>query len=532
MADFHRCCEQIAKRFLQTVVIVDDEAYIRRSAQPPGVLETPGRDARVHGAKEETESETEPAKPFNHSLDAGLLSKSFSEHGLICAVVTPAFDGDTADDALVPPVTRTDIVILDWRLNDDDGEMTLSILKHILKDDAGKRLRLIAIYTGEQNISGIGQTILEQFDEFKDREHGVVLSSRHCRIVIYAKSNVHLAVNLEERSVSESDLPRKLIKDFAIMTGGLLPNIALTALAAIRENTHKILERFDSKLDPAFLTHRACLLFPDDSQQDMVNQLANELYAVMNEGVAAENPAGMQAIQTWMEYYFRSDSKLDLGLDKTSRNKTMSRDQALTLLKYGIEDDRKPDVLNKKKGFLSLTTAFSNGGNPDDQLDLQFAWMLNFRTIFNAPPPTLGLGSVLRKSQENEEQFFVCMRPRCDSVRLQQATTFLLLPLIDPDHHLLQFVLCKDKDTYKRISVCMEMNQWSLVKFQPNQYTQSVVAEHDSTGFYFTDTASVRFDWLGELKMEFAQRIAHEFTSGLSRVAVTDSEWLLGKAKQ
>ena len=524
MADFHRRCEEIAKRFLQTVVIVDDEAYIRRSAQPPGVLETPGRDARVHRAREETEFETEPAKPPDHGLDAGLLSKSFSEHGLICAVVTPAFDGDMADDALVPSVMwRTDIVILDWRLNDDHGERTLSILKHILKDDAGKRLRLIAIYTGEQDLSGIGETILEQFREFKDSEHGVVLSSRHCRIVIYAKSDVHLAVNLEERSVSESDLPRKLIRDFAIMTGGLLPNIALTALAAIRENTHKVLERFDSKLDPAFLTHRACLPFPDDSQQDMVNQLANELYAVMNEGVAAENPTGMQAIKAWLKSDFGPDSQLHIG-----KNKIISSDEAIVLLEFGIEDERKPSALSKKD-YRFFTSAFSKDENLEYRLDLQFAWMLHFRTVFNAPSPTLRLGSVLRR----EKQFFVCMRPRCDSVRLQQTATFFLLPLIDPAGKPIQIVLRTNADTYKRVGVCMEMNQWLLVPFQPDQDTKSVIAKcNGDADFYFTDTHNTRFDWLGELKMEFAQRIVHEFTSGLSRVAVTDSEWLRREEKQ
>ena len=527
MADFHRRCEQIAKRFLQTAVIVDDGAYIRESARPTGDLETPGRDTRVHGAKEETESETKPAKPSNHSLDAGLLSKSFSEHGLICAVVTPAFDGDMANDALVPTVRRTDIVILDWRLNDDDGEKTLLILRHILKDDASKRLRLIAIYTGEQDLSGIGETILEQFGEFKDCEHGVVLSSCHSRIVIYAKSDVPLAVNLEERSVSESDLPRKLIKDFAIMTGGLLPNIALTALAAIRENTHKILERFDSRLDPAFLTHRACLPFPDDSQQDMVNQLANELYAVMNEGVAAENPTGMQAIKAWLKSDFGPGSQLHIG-----KNKTISSDEAIVLLEFGIEDKRKPSALSKKD-YRFFTSAFSKDENLEYRLDLQFAWMLHFRTVFNAPSPTLRLGSVLRRSHENEEQFFVCMRPRCDSVRLQQTATFFLLPLIDPAGKPIQIVLRTNADTYKRVGVCMEMNQWLLVPFQPDQDTKSVIAKcNGDADFYFTDTCNIRFDWLGELKMEFAQRIAQEFASELSRVAVTDSEWLRKEEKQ
>ena len=36
----------------------------------------------------------------------------------------------------------------------------------------------------------------------------------------------------------------------------------------------------------------------------------------------------------------------------------------------------------------------------------------------------------------------------------------------------------------------------------------------------------MRFVWQGELKAEFAQRIAQTFTANLSRVAVDESEWL------
>ncbi len=51
-------------------------------------------------------------------------------------------------------------------------------------------------------------------------------------------------------------------------------------------------------------------------------------------------------------------------------------------------------------------------------------------------------------------------------------------------------------------------------------------------GFEFTDTCGKRYKWRGELKAEFAQRIAQNFADSLSRVAVDESEWLRRMARQ
>ena len=147
------------------------------------------------------------------------------------------------------------MVILDWQLHRDNGKKALELLEKLLKDDDIGRLRLIAIYTGENNICAIGSTIQEKFQQqgwdFQSNELDVELSYGHCRIVIYAKFGTSLASGLEDRAISEDAIPKRLIGDFADMTKGLLPSIALTSLAAIRENAHKVLDSFSSELDPA-----------------------------------------------------------------------------------------------------------------------------------------------------------------------------------------------------------------------------------------------------------------------------------------
>ena len=57
---------------------------------------------------------------------------------------------------------------------------------------------------------------------------------------------------------------------------------------------------------------------------------------------------------------------------------------------------------------------------------------MSFRTVYNAPPPTLWLGSVVTMVMDTEEAHLICMRPRCDCVRLDKETTFTFLPLVAP----------------------------------------------------------------------------------------------------
>ncbi|MDE0145354.1 MAG: response regulator receiver domain [Nitrospira sp.] len=517
MSDFSRHCEKIAEHFLQTAIVVDDGAHIAVKTPSHTSLVKPDR----HTLSKRDKQGTERDELDRQSLDARVIVDSFAEKGMICGIIAPM-----SSNGIVENVGRAakcaDIVILDWHLDGDNGQEALSILKSILDDDADGRLRLVAIYTGESDIRRIGQTIKNELHkggrEFENKNNqDVVLSHQHCRIVIYAKPDTQLIQDLRDRSITEADLPKVLIRDFASMTQGLLPNIALTSLAAIRNNAHKVLDKFEANLDPAFLTHRACLPSPDDSQQHMVNHLASELHSIIDDAVVKESPADLEAIEKWLtknpdcrEYVF-------------GENKKMSVDQTIELLKEGLK--QKPGPLSRSNDFRILSSGFT-GTDDGEKLDLRLAWLMNFRTIFDAPAPRLHLGTALRKDTGGESSdFFLCMRPRCDSVRLDGEEAFLLLPLIEPKPKTIQLVLQENDNTYRRVSICTSMTQWSLRKFLPNN-KGFVIAEKAEESFLFKDVEKTQFYWLGELKSEFTQRVAQEFASELSRVAIDNSEWL------
>ena len=220
------------------------------------------------------------------------------------------------------------MVILDWQLYQDNGEKALELLKKLLKSDEVGRLRLIAIYTGEHDICAIGNRLQQEFQQqgwnFQSNKLGVELSYEHCRIVIYAKSGTSLKPGLEDRAISEDGIARRLIGDFADMTKGLLPSIALTSLTAVRENAHKVLDSFSSDLDPAFLAHRVCLPSPDDSQQHMVSLLENELQAIMNDATMEMNPASLEAVKDWLDSKFNQDTKFLFGKKELSFSRCCS----------------------------------------------------------------------------------------------------------------------------------------------------------------------------------------------------------------
>lgn len=523
MNDFSQRCTRIAERFLLTAVIVDDRAHYDGSSPPPTELKKPDRRASARPAEKSDESEAIDVRL--HSLNARVLVDAFSERGLICAVVAPR--PDTAPDAtVVPAAKRADIVVLDWQLNQDDGKGALSVLSKIIEADAGERLRLVAVYTGEQDIIAIGQTIEREMRKrewtFKPDDRGVVLSYRHCRIVIYAKPDTQLVPGLKNRSIPEKAVPESLIGDFVDMTTGLLPGIALSSLAAVRDNTHKVLDGFQPSLDAAFLAHRACLPAPEDSRQHIVSQIASELHAIMDDAAVTDNPAGIDAIKDWLEWTAGKENA-----EFTFGKKKLSFDKTFTLLSKGLKS---PNVPLKENDFKYLSSGFAGKQDLADKLDLQLAWMINFRTVFNAPPPVLWLGTVLRRDSDKDDTgFFLCMRPRCDSMRLKGEDIFLLLPLIEPKEKTIQLVIriSSEPETYRRVSVGIQASEWSLVRFVPSKAGGPVTAEKDNDGaFFFVAADETRYQWVGELKAEFAQRIAQHFASGLSRVAVDNSEWL------
>ena len=524
--EFNERCREIAKRFLLTAVVLDDQPYFEFPVS--GGLTPPGRGDHVA-----TDGEQEEGTRDSHSLSATVLTASFVEQGLICGVIQPSAEEKMAD--LPAVVKRADIVVVDWRLNGDDGGRAVELLKCIMRDDANERLRLIAVYTGEPNIRGIGARIAGEleaaghaFESSAGQDSELVYSMRSCLVVIYAKQGTTLEPGLQTKAVSEHDLAARLIGDFTGMVEGLLPSVALTGLTSIRENAHRVLGRFETKLDPAFLTHRACLPSPGDSEQHMVAQLASELHGIMDEAVAKENPAGVDAIERWLAK-FKGGERITFA-----PGKSMTRQQVMKLLTDGL--DKAPGPLSKSRAHSIMTSGFARpqDGLPQE-LDRRLAAMMCFRTVFDRPLKRLWMGTAVRKQDESGDyQHLLCMRPRCDSVRMTKAGSFLFVPLSGHIRNTVQIVapVEQDAESHPRFSVDTNMSEWLMVDFEPDGGVRSVVARRDGATSYFVSTDDTRYEWIGELKLELAQSLAQSLASSLSGVALDRSEWLRRSERQ
>lgn len=505
---------ELVRRFLQTAVVVDDEAYMApiEGAGPKVEVVTPGR--RPSTGSEEGQGPA--SRGLEHSLDARAIMESFYGLGVVCGVVGPKH-------STTESVRQADIVILDWLLKGNKPECTLKLLEELLVGEREQHsLRLVAIYTGEATLEDIYQIVFEKLKDSgldpKANGDKTAIPYRHGRLVLYAKSGVNLAGTLKDRSVAEEELPKKLVDDFVFMTEGLLPGIALTSLTAVREGEHKILDRFSAELDPAFLAHRACLPDPEDAERQIVAHVAEELRGLADEAVAAESPAGKQAVKSWVQQDGRCSFEFGqrkLDLEETIRLATEGLDKSAL----------------GKSAFDKLSSGFARDGDCD--LDRRLAWIMSFRTVYNAPPPTLWLGSVVTVNKDGDAQHLICIRPRCDSVRLKEETTFGFLRLRPPAKNKPQIVIEIDQQ-FRRLSIELDSSGWVLSQFQPEENSRAVTATMQGAngGFEFKDTSGTRYEWQGELKAEYAQRIVQTFATVLSRVAVDESEWLRRMAER
>ena len=124
----------------------------------------------------------------------------------------------------------------------------------------------------------------------------------------------------------------------------------------------------------------------------------------------------------------------------------------------------------------------------------------------------------------------ICIRPRCDCVRLKGESAFIFLPLDKPEYKTEQIIV-KLGNEFRRMRVKFKIDGWVHRKFMPSKHLGEVVAIKETSNvaddaFSFTDKCGKRYTWRGELKTEYMHRIVQKLSEELSRVAVDESEWL------
>jgi len=543
----------IAQDFLQTVVIVDDQADLGLGnvGGPVSVIgSNSAADAQVEGdgvlgrdpeadSPSTVDIEAEPSpdlvEPTDDALsvaehgvlDAKKIINEFAQLGLVCGVIRPE-EAEDIGPIVNTAARRADVLILDWWMHGDAGTTSKAIVEQLASSDGHQdRLRLVIIYTAAQDLRRVAEEVSGSLGDAKVAHNRVVAGS--IRLVVLAKPDTQVDPSLSEDVVPFDAFPARVVKEFAGAVEGLLSNVAFAALAAIRSNTHRMLNRFDHALDPAFLGHRMLLPDPEDAERHLVELILQELSAVLESAAVGRN-ADYEAVHQLVSDSVLTVEHLEKLGEFAARNEMSIADLAMQFVKLGVNDPEcKLSIKERKeiRGWISTIFTFGSDELEDISPDVGKEWsVLMFNKLqYGDRRSELRLGVVVRDSITGA--FMLCMQPVCDSVRLNARTSFPFLPLEEASGSA--DIVIRHSGAYHLLNVKLRFRDLVMVPFDPSSDAPRAVkavrpTASDSWRFVPASDDSRYLEWVTELRDNFAHKFANRFAESASRVGTDDSE--------
>lgn len=517
-SDFFKLSKEVANRFIQSVVFVDDRAF-------------------KADAIENT-----------NAFDSSAISKVFAESGKICAIYAPINESDIL--TYYPILHKADVVILDWYLqltsdsegvldpeadaekDDPRGEYTINLIHNLIDEGSDKKLKLIVIYTGD-NIAAIKDEIVKEFSFHQFNESDFSMQINHVRIVLRGKGDnadqqYNYNKDLNKFVVAYSELPDLILSEFTQMSSGLVSNYVLESATLIRDNTSRILGVFSPDLDPAYLGHRLLL----DNSTDAKNLLTKLYGEVITELIESENINTDNWIDYWLAHNI-VERNVNLGPTILPINK----DTLMTIinssgkLKDRIQNATKTSPSGKNIDRY-ISNLFQYGAVDVDESNIKFAQLTHHKNAI-CPiklAPILTLGTIVKYKKDDKVIYYICIQQRCDSVRIpnddsENDRRFIFLPLSpDPkDSNTQSSPIVIDKGTI--MYVCDQSYGIKTVRFKADE-SLMIVAKKQDDKWVFKSIHEEIFEWVIDLKDLHAQRIVNNYCAQLSRVGLNESEWL------
>lgn len=528
--------------FLQTILLIDDEAFRRSPGQAAEVSEDEWPSSGDTAAAAQLALVSPPDVPTPDGLDVQAVSIAFADVGLACAILSPqtAVENDDFKPAFLKTARRADALILDWNMNGDNGTTTEKLVRAVLKDDVKsprRRLRLITVYTGEPDLQQVAErvcratdTSLDAIPVVWDQGPKVAFSRGPVRISVFAKEHiVNLASDLEPRRTAVRALPEAVVEEFGRLSMGLVTSASLAALAGIRNDAHRVIAALGPELDPAILGQRIALLHPEDVERQVESLIVSELQAIVQDHEVGRH-FGIARIREWLTHH------KDLSPRGISTTEHVTGPLRLELLAEGYSDQviqklkdaglsgSKIGQLRKESGTRLFSTTDEGSASSDRILGMR----MSLRSRYTKPTPVLQLGSILERGGE----YAVCVQPLCDSVRIHGTRAFPLLPLEvategdgKPGDGLLTVADARAEGGYVRLRVRAKPAGILMETFKASG--SGVVQARSNRGVSrFPLGSGKSWRWLGELKPDHAQRVVERLSSEFSRVGLDESEVL------
>lgn len=551
------------RRFLQTALFVDDEALRPHPVAIPQQIEVP-RSGLTHPKEAsgtgsgEPETEPDPSEQSEADRDpegrrevdvdiTQQIVEGFADIGVTCAVLAPDRLGEPRRNQIDKLARRTDVLVLDWNigstgagLDEEDVDPTaLGLIERIVKQDAdsGGRLRLIAIYTSESDLDSIVADLMERLtDQFDDDELTATankVNGPHLLITLYQKPLREDRPGLPT-GIAPKELIESILEDFdEVCARGLFQQLALTVMSSVRDQASRVLARFDSDLDPALIGHRA-----QTSHRDAIVFALALLGSELSSLVRTADISSVMSEQMVAKHVDRliGEGERSLWVGK-GEVQAKTNDLTRNYLTRPGEDNARSGlgVSAKARTVSSLMLDADN----DDALqtavrEVEYAFAVlccaERSAAFDGDAsanPTLEFGTLI----ENDGQYFLCLQPVCDSVRVTEPREFIFLPMrralepmsfdlivLEGQHHV---PLVPDGPSLASTRGLMFLGD-------PVTFVVSAERSGDSRRFFTTDQQGWR--WVASIREAYVRRILSRMIESMTRVGLDESEFMhLGK---
>lgn len=547
MVDLDQHYGSCAEIFLQTAIVIDDQAEFVPFAIPGPVIVPPQGllDARAP-AIVETPGATSPSAAA--PLDAKALTEAFLDRKMICSLYRPS-PGEEMVQRTILAAEAADVVVVDWHLEQGSSSKAKEIVRGLLRADQVEkgRLRLIAIYTAQSGREDIATELLNDLEASCDLsgsllQEGPVLRNATTRIVVLNKRNTLAALDRDE-VVPEANLPKRLVAEFAKLSRGILASFALRAVAAVRRGAHHMLALYTSDLDGAFVAHCCGIPNPDDAKTFALDMITSELRNLIE---VADVPGGTlrsEIVGAWVDnlgstgHTFQTDH-VEVPADQVKRfvacgakavegSKKKQRLRSRPTEPIGGEDEAHFITCGKlPRLFYGDAQKAQDGVRKLARLSM-FQREPGRTKLPNVWVPWLTLGSLLQVSSEDGSgELLLCVQPRCDSVRLTKSTAFPFQTITRTKEEF-NLVLRDVKGSEIEAWLNLKPKDARIIEFGPAKPQKMVVGSPAQDGhYYFTDAKGIKYAWLGDLKDMKAQRWAGELGSRVQSVGLEELEWL------
>lgn len=517
---FYHISREIANNYLRSVLFIDERAYINEDAN------------------------------HDHSFNAKTVANAFASAHKLCTIYAPNVVEDITNTCYAL-VEKADAIVLDWRLNltdndpqgnleedapdDPRGEYTLQIIDHILTYTNGKRYAMVCVYTGEDDLRGVLDSIEARFphQRFTRNENILGLCSKNVNIIVRSKKRILHQSDLLDFYWDENQLADRILDEFTKSIEGLLPNYALFALSKIRDNSSAIIDVFSREMDPAFLAHKVSIPNMDDANCMIAENFASLI------GDLLEDSA--DEINNWESAWCDShiDDQYTVNLDDGTTFE-ITRAQIQTILTLSEDDFAKrmkkalgQNVVNTNEhphneNLVKQHTIDFLCFHADAQIvQNQFTQLIQQKNLLAslAISPILSLGTLIKENKENGE-YYCCIQQSCDSQRIPTTgRDFLFLPIKEakaPNQER-PCIVIESKDMF------VDLKSFNVKKIPFKPYpadNKRIMAHSNGQKLIFVDSSSNEYEWLGCLKYQFALRIVGQYVNQLSRVGIDQPEWV------